>query len=102
MDQGSRPARLARRSGDYVTRRIAGETLVVPIRAEAAELDSIYLFNEVGARVWDLLESGSDEAAVVQTIVEEFEVLPERARADLESFLAQLSEAGLLELGSVA
>ena len=101
MDQGSRPARLARRSGDYVTRRIAGETLVVPIRAEAAELDSVYLFNDVGARIWELLESGQDEAAVVQKIVEEFDVATEQALADVQSFVAVLSEAGLVELGSL-
>ena len=102
MDQDPRPARQAWYSGHYVTRRIAGETIVVPIRAEAAQLDSVYVFNEVGARIWELIEGGQPEDAVVRSIVLEFEVTPERAREDVSAFLAVLSEAGLVELGSVA
>jgi hypothetical protein len=87
-------------SGRYVTRRIAGETIVVPIRAEAAELDSVYVFNEVGARIWELLEGGHDDDAVVAALCREFEVDPERSRQDLEGFVRVLREVGLVERGA--
>jgi hypothetical protein len=99
-DPGS--VRFARRSGDYVTRRIAGETIVVPIRAEAAQLDSVYVFNDVGARVWDLVENGRSADEVTETILREFDVTSERAGEDVSSFLALLTEAGLLEPGGGA
>jgi hypothetical protein len=102
MPQAPGPVRFARRSGDYVTRRIAGETIVVPIRAEAAQLDSVYVFNDVGARVWDLVENGRSADELTKTIVTEFEVTSERASRDVSAFLVLLSEAGLLDPSGVA
>jgi hypothetical protein len=102
MDQDPHPARQAWCSGRYVTRRIAGETIVVPIRAEAAQLDSVYVFNEVGARIWELIEGGEAEDALVATLATEFEVDAERARADLLSFVDVLRQAGLVEAGPAA
>jgi hypothetical protein len=89
-------------SNGYVTRRIAGETIVVPIRAEAAQLDSVYVFNEVGARIWELLEGGQAEDAIVATLAREFDVDVERSRADLLSFVDVLRQAGLVERGAGA
>jgi len=97
MGEEPLPARQASCSGRYVTRRIAGETIVVPIRAEAAQLDSVYVFNEVGARIWELIESGRPEEAVIASLTEEFEVDTERARADLTAFVDVLRQAGLVE-----
>jgi hypothetical protein len=100
MDLDPRPAPSSTCSGNYVTRRIAGETIVVPIRAEAAQLDSVYVFNEVGARIWGLLEAGQSEDAIVTTLAAEFEVDRERSRADLLGFVGVLREAGLVERGA--
>ena len=38
-----------RRVGNYATRRVGEETVVVPIRSSAADLDSVYTLNAVGA-----------------------------------------------------
>lgn len=81
-----------------MTRSIAGETIVVPIRAEAASLDSVYVFNEVGARIWELTEQGAERAAIAATLSEEFEVASAQAQSDLQAFLETLVEAGLLRL----
>src|SRR5512142_694905 len=97
MGQDPVPARQASCSGRYVTRRIAGETIVVPIRAEAAQLDSVYVLNEVGARIWGLIEDGRAEEAVIAALTAEFEVDVERARADLIAFVDVLRQAGLVE-----
>jgi hypothetical protein len=78
-----------------VTRRIAGETIVVPIRAEAAALDSVYVFNEVGARIWALVEEGHEVAAIAERLVAEFEVTREQAGEDVRRFLLTLEQAGL-------
>lgn len=97
MQQGSRLSSPARPAANYVTRTIAGETILVPIRAEAAQLDSVYVFNEVGARIWSLIESARDEEAIVAALAAEFDVGLERARADLRGFVGVLKEAGLVE-----
>ncbi len=86
-----------RKAGDYVTRRIADETIVVPIRARAAELDSVFVLNEVGAAIWAQLDSEHDAAAIATRIAERFAVPAETARRDVTQFLGTLVEAGLLE-----
>jgi len=85
------------RSGNYAVRRIAGETIVVPIRAQAAELDSVYVLNDVGGTIWGLLETEKSAEDIVQVIADEFEVTPAVAGADVEQFLAVLSGAGLVD-----
>ena len=45
------------RSQDVVARVVAGETLIVPVRAKVGDLASIYRFNGTGTLIWKLLES---------------------------------------------
>ena len=49
-----------RRSANVVSRVVADEAIVVPIRRGAADLDSIYTFNEAGTQLWSLIEKGLD------------------------------------------
>ena len=39
-----------------VTREIAGETIIVPIKGRVGDLDSIYTLNEVGTLIWQLID----------------------------------------------
>jgi hypothetical protein len=83
--------------GEHVTRRIAGETLVVPIRASAAQLDSLYVLNGVGAAVWTLLDTPRPVTELAQAVTDEFDVAGEAALTDVLRFLERLQEAGLVE-----
>lgn len=84
-----------RRGVDAVTREIAGETLLVPIRGHLADLRRIYSLNPVGAYVWDRLEEAGDGGALAAAVAEAFEVEPAQAERDVRTFLDQLVEAGL-------
>jgi len=90
-----------RKVGDYVTRKIAGETIVVPIRSQAAELDFVYVLNEVGATIWSRLDEGLAPAEIAAAIANDFEVDPDTARQDVDRFLETLLGAGVIE-GQVA
>ena len=61
---GDLAASRVRRSSNVVSRVVADEAIVVPIRRGAADLDSIYTFNESGTKLWSLIENGLDPAAV--------------------------------------
>jgi len=84
------------RHGDFVTREVAGETIVVPIRAGVGDLDSIYTLNEVGATIWKLIDGTRTADDIALAVVETFDVEPEQARRDVEEFLASLTEAGMV------
>ncbi len=91
------PGQLIQRSRNVVSRVVADEAIVVPIRRGAADMDSIYTFNEVGTTLWAMIEanrSATDLAAHLQT---EYGLSAEKAAMDTEKFLADLSEAGLIE-----
>jgi hypothetical protein len=97
MMDTSRPLTTFQRSGNYAVRLIAGETIVVPIRAQAAELNSVYVLNDVGGTIWGLLETARSAEDIVRAIADEFDVTAAAAGADVEQFLAVLSGAGLVE-----
>jgi coenzyme PQQ synthesis protein D (PqqD) len=80
----------------FVTRRIGGETLIVPIASHVAELDSIYVLNDVGARIWDLLESPTTIDRIAEILVRDFEVSRDRARDDAAEFVGTLDERGMI------
>ncbi len=82
---------------DCVTREIAGETVIVPIRNRVGDLDSIYNLNELGTRIWNLIEPKRSVEEIVQAVCREYDVTPEQARQDTTAFLAELKEAGLIQ-----
>jgi hypothetical protein len=67
----------------------------------ALDLDnSNYLAtNPSGALLWDALAEGATLEELVAKLVETFGIDPQVARADVDAFVAQLSEGGLLEEG---
>ena len=82
------------RNEAIVARRIGDEFILVPIRQQAGEVDSIYTLNEVGARVWDLLDGQTPLGQIRDALVQEFEVSPGEAEADLLAFVGQLQSVG--------
>ncbi len=78
-----------------VARRIADEVILVPISREVGEIDSLYVLNDVGARIWDLIDGRSLEQ-VRDAIVDEFEVNETTAEEDLTLLIEQLKEIGAI------
>jgi len=81
-----------------VARKIADEFILVPIRRKAGDLESIYTLNEVAARIWELVDGQKRVHDIRDVIVEEFEVGPEQAEADLVELLQQLEQVGAVRV----
>src|SRR5271167_900144 len=94
---GELPASRVRRSSNVVSRVVADEAIVVPIRRGAADMDSIYTFNEAGTTLWAMIEANQSAADLISYLQSEYGLSAENAAADTEKFLADLSEAGLIE-----
>jgi len=67
-----------------------GGLVVMPTQRE------VVVLNEVGIKVYSLLDGGHSEAQIAEAVVTEFEVTPERAEADVRSFLEELEKKGML------
>ncbi len=81
---------------NIVNRKIAGEMVLVPIRHNVGDLACIYNLNEVGSRIWELIDGGITLEQIRDRIVEEYEVSTEEAEADITEFLNNLEQAGVV------
>ena len=81
---------------NLVARSIAGETIIVPVRGGVSDLEYVYTLNEVGSRVWELLDERASLSQVVEAICREYEVPPEQAACDIGELLSNLEAAGVI------
>jgi hypothetical protein len=80
-----------------VARTIAGDLILVPIRHRAGDIDSIYTMNQVGCRIWELVDGQRRVEEIRDVLVDEFEVGPDEAETDLVNFLLQLEQIGAVK-----
>jgi len=84
------------RNTAIVSREVAGETIVVPICRGVGDLDSVYTFNLVGRSLWRLLENGQTAEELANWVATHYEVDAKQAFADVQSYLLELQEIGLV------
>jgi hypothetical protein len=88
------------RTEEFVARTIAGETVLVPIRRQIGDLESIYTLNEVATFIWERLAKPSTLAEIALALDAAFAGDSAEMRADLEEFLGELLDLGAV--GSAA
>jgi len=84
--------KIYKKSDSIVFRKIADEFILVPIRQNVGDLESISTLNEVAARIWELIDGKMKVREIKDKIIEEFEVTPQQAEKDLIEYLQQLKE----------
>ena len=84
---------IVRKQGDWLAAKV-GEELVMM----SAEKGNYIGLSEVGARVWELLETPRTVEDVCRRLTAEFEVTPEVCRAEVEDFLGELEKHGAIAL----
>jgi hypothetical protein len=89
------------RSRAVVSRVVAGETLIVPVRGKVGDLASIYSFNETGSQIWKLLDSPRAVGELVSGVAEEYLVDTEQVRQDVVRFLSEMRGVGLVEISLI-
>ena len=57
MPRKSLPGKIYKKNGDIVTRRIAGDLFLIPIRGKIAEMQRIFVLNPVGECIWQEIDS---------------------------------------------
>lgn len=89
-----------RKSEDVIARQIAGETLLVPIRGDLAGMQRIFALDTVAEYIWQQLDTETSLQTIRDAVLANFEVSGEQAEVDIQEFIAELLEAGLIEEGS--
>lgn len=81
---------------DLVTRDIAGEKIIVPIKGHVGDLEGLFTLNEVGAMIWQLIDGQTTARQLMKAVRDEYEVEAAVAEKDVADFLRSLEDAGLI------
>lgn len=84
------------RTEEFVARAIAGETVLVPIRRQIGDLESIYTLNEVATFIWERLAEPATVAEIARALEDAFACDPAEMRKDLSAFLAEILDLGAI------
>jgi methyltransferase-like protein len=79
-----------KKSDSMVSRKIGSESILVPIRQNAGDLDSIYTLNDTAAYIWELIDGKKSVGEIKKRILDEFEVTSGDVERDLGEHLQQL------------
>ncbi len=83
-------------SGHVVTRKIADETILVPISGNLANMQRIFTINAVGASVWAMMDGKKTEEEIRNALQQVFDVEAVQLNKDLFDFIEQLKQSDLI------
>jgi hypothetical protein len=84
------------RENDLVTRDVAGEEIIVPIKGHVGDLEGIFTLNEVGGMIWRLIDGRTTGRQLADAVRNEYNVEAAEAEQDVIDFLHCLEDAGLI------
>jgi hypothetical protein len=78
---------------DQVSSDLGGEVAILDLKAGV-----YYGLDEVGARIWSLIEKPRRVGEIRDVLVDEYDVAPDRCERDLLALLQKLADAELIEV----
>jgi hypothetical protein len=84
------------KSDNLVMRNVGSETILVPVRSNVGDLDSVFTLNTIAARIWMLLDGRRTLDELVDELCREYDVTPEVLRSDVAELLQALEEGKLV------
>ena len=82
-----------RKQDDWLAAKIGGELVMM-----SAKKGNYIGLSEVGARIWELLETPQDIDAVCAQLQKEYDVTPDVCRAEVDTFLNEMVKHGVIAL----
>lgn len=84
---------MVRKQGDWLAAKVGDELVMM-----SAEKGNYIGLSQVGAHIWELLDTPLAVDALCVRLQEEYDVAPETCRAEVESFLDELVKHGAIAL----
>ncbi|MGE5618857.1 MAG: pyrroloquinoline quinone biosynthesis peptide chaperone PqqD [Sphingomonadaceae bacterium] len=79
------------RASDVVWRKMGEETVLLSAKSE-----NYYSLNEVGTRIWELIDGQATAGEIASRIAEEYDAPAEQVEQDVVALLHELREQGLV------
>ena len=91
-------ARTYARAERVVSRRVAGEIVLVPVQQRTDDpvrrTTDLFVLNASGEFLWELLETPRSASDLARKLIAEYGLTSEEAATDVSAFLTSLSEIG--------
>lgn len=81
---------------ELIKRDIAGDTILVPVGKTVYDSNGLFVLNELGTFIWEILPQAQSEADIVDAVLESYEVSAEEAKADVAEFLDKLKKLEII------
>ena len=81
------------RSPEVISQEVSGETVLLDLESE-----NYFGLDEIGTRIWQLIDETNDLHAIYDTLLQEYEVEEKRLHHDLEALLGEISGLGLVTM----
>ncbi|MBQ1350110.1 MAG: PqqD family protein [Ruminococcus sp.] len=82
---------------NFLLRKVADSYVVVPVGKLTLDFNGIITLNETGAFLFEQLQKGAEREDLIENLLKEYDVDPEKAAADIEVFLEKVKDADVLE-----
>lgn len=81
---------------DFISRTIAGEMILVPLRGTLTDMQKIFSLNPVAGFIWEKLDGRKTLGELRDDILATFDVEVGDANSDIQEFITQLLKEGLI------
>jgi hypothetical protein len=86
-----------KRKASFMMQNVGGENLLVPLGTQVMDLNGLITLNDTAVCAWELLAEERSVDELTAAVVERFDVAAEIARADVQTFVDEITRLGLLE-----
>ena len=81
---------------DVLSQEVSGETVLLDLNNE-----NYFSLNEVGTRIWQLLQEQNNLEKIYDILLDEYEVDAKQLRKDFDDIINQLKDTGLITFKEV-
>ncbi len=92
MSKISRNSTIVKSSGQVST-DLGKEVIILGVDSE-----EYYSLEEVGARIWGLIQEPKTVMDILDTLLDDYDVEPKRCERDLLAVLQEMADEGLIEI----
>ncbi len=82
---------------DFVLRKVADSYVVVPVNKLTLDFNGIITLNKTGAFLFERMQKGTSREELIENLLAEYDVSPEKAAADVDKFIQKAKDADVLE-----
>ncbi len=87
-----------KKADSVVSRSIAGETILVPIRGKLADMQKIFALNNVANFIWQRLDGEKNLSDILNDVLNYFDVEQNQAETDIQDLISDLLKEDLITI----